>query len=45
MARVAKVDDLKQLAELAVQMWTNHSVEDLISELSQIFTNGESRFF
>lgn len=45
MVRAAGIDDLKQLADLAVQMWTKHSVEDLIREFSEIITNGESQFF
>lgn len=45
MVRAAEIDDLKQLAELAILMWTKHSVEDLIGEFSKIITNGESQFF
>lgn len=45
MIRQAGNNDLETLAELAVIMWKNHSVNELINEFSEIMTNGKSRFF
>lgn len=45
MIRAAGISDLKILAKLAVLMWSNHSVDDLENEFSEIIKNGESQFF
>ena len=36
---------METLANLAVQMWKNHTVKDLIKEFSQIMAKEGSRFF
>lgn len=41
----AENSDLEILAELAVLMWQNHSVNVRIEEFSEIMMNGESQFF
>lgn len=45
MIRKAEVNDLDVLAKLAVLMWSNHSIFELINEFSEIMTNGKSAFF
>ena len=45
MIKKADKNDLEILAKLAVKMWTNHSVNALIDEFSEIITNGKSQFF
>ena len=45
MVRAAKMEDLKQLANLAILLWPNHSAGDLEREFSEILAKGESRFF
>lgn len=45
MVRAANMEDLKQLASLAVLLWPNHSARDLEYEFSEILAKGESRFF
>ena len=45
MIKAAGISDLKILAKLAVLMWSNHSVDDLENEFSEIIKNGESQFF
>lgn len=45
MVKPAEVNDLDVLANLAVLLWQNHSVEDLFQEFSRILSNGESQFF
>lgn len=38
-------NDLETLAKLAVMMWQNHSIDELINEFSEIMANGKSQFF
>ena len=45
MIKKAGTGDLETLAELAVMMWQNHSINELINEFSEIMTNGRSQFF
>ena len=45
MIKKAGNNDLESLAELAVLMWQNHSITELINEFSEIIANGKSVFF
>lgn len=45
MIKRAGNNDLKTLATLAVEMWQDHSVNELIKEFSEIMMNGKSQFF
>lgn len=45
MIKKAGINDLETLAKLAVMMWRNHSVNELINEFSEIMTSGKSQFF
>lgn len=45
MIKKAGNNDLETLAKLAVMMWQNHSINELINEFSEIMTNGKSQFF
>lgn len=45
MIKKAGNKELEILAKLAVLMWQNHSVNELINEFSEIMTNGKSQFF
>ena len=45
MIKRAETNDLEILAKLAVMMWRNHSVNELINEFSEIMANGKSQFF
>lgn len=45
MIKRAETNDLEILAKLAVMMWQNHSVNELINEFSGIMANGKSQFF
>ena len=45
MVRVANIEDLTTLANLAVLMWTKHTVDDLKNEFSEIIKKRESQFF
>lgn len=45
MIKKAGINDLETLAKLAVMMWQNHSVNELINEFSEIMTNEKSQFF
>lgn len=42
--RVADIEDLHLLVNLAVQLWPEHSEAELACELSEIITHGESQF-
>jgi len=43
MIKRAETNDLEILAKLAVMMWQNHSVNELINEFSEIMANGKSK--
>lgn len=45
MIKRAETNDLETLAKLAVIMWKNHSVNELINEFSEIMANGKSHIF
>ncbi len=45
MIKKAGNTDLEILANLAVLMWKNNSVNKLINEFSEIMSNGRSQFF
>lgn len=45
MVREAGKQDLEALANLAVQMWDENSVSELVAEFSEIISNGKSQFF
>lgn len=45
MVREAGKQDLEILANLAVQMWDSHSVDELIAEFSEIISKGKAQFF
>lgn len=45
MIKKAGNSDLETLAKLAVMMWKNHSINELINEFSEIMINGKSQFF
>lgn len=44
MIKKAGNNDLETLAKLAVMMWKNHCINELINEFSEIMTNGKSKF-
>lgn len=45
MIKKAGNNDLETLAKLAILMWQNHSITELINEFSEIIENGKSVFF
>ena len=45
MVREAGKQDLDVLANLAVQMWEENSVSELIAEFSEMISKGKSQFF
>ena len=45
MVKKAGHEDLAILAKLAVLMWQNHSINELMDEFSEILDNGKSQFF
>ena len=45
MTRKAEKEDLEILANLAVLLWNNHSVDELMDEFSKIISKGKSQFF
>jgi len=45
MVRKAGKQDLEILANLAVQMWDSHSVDELITEFLEIISKGKAQFF
>jgi len=45
MVRKAGRNELEILANLAVLMWNNHSVQELFNEFSEIIMKGNSQFF
>lgn len=44
MVRKAENKDLEILASLAILIWNNHSVKELITEFSETISNGKSQF-
>lgn len=45
MIKKAEITDLKVVAELAVLMWSNHSVQELIDEFSGLTANKNTQYF
>ena len=45
MIKKAGNNDIEALAKLAILMWQNHSITELINEFSEIIENGKSVFF
>lgn len=45
MIKKAGTNDLETLATLAVRMWQEHSINELINDFSEIMTNGKSQFY
>ncbi|MCQ2514568.1 MAG: GNAT family N-acetyltransferase [Ruminococcus sp.] len=45
MIRTAGTNDIETLAKLAVMMWHNHSVNELINEFYEKMTSGKSQFY
>lgn len=45
MIKKAEMCDVERLAELAVLMWKNHTIQDLTDEFSRIMLKGNSQFF
>ncbi len=45
MFKKAKKEDAKVLADLAIQMWTDHILEDLTEEFRQIVMNDNAVCF
>lgn len=38
-------NELELLADLAVQLWNSHTVNELVNEFSEIISEGKSQFF
>ena len=45
MIKKARVDDLEEAANLAVLMWTDASVRDLIGEFTDMLSKGDAQIF
>lgn len=45
MIKKAEEKDIDIIANLAVLIWSNHSIEDLINEFSENFFKGKCQFF
>lgn len=45
MIKKAGNNELEALAKLAVMLWPNHSINELINEFSEIMANGKAQFF
>lgn len=45
MIRKAGIKNLEEIAKLAVQMWTDNTVQGLIDEFSDIILKGDAQFF
>ena len=45
MIKKAKIYDLELLAKLAILMWKNHTIQDLIDEFSENMLKGNTQFF
>ena len=41
----AELKDISTVAELAVQMWEDNTVEDLIQEFTELLSKGRTQFF
>lgn len=45
MIRRAGVENLEEIAKLAVLMWTGHTIQDLVDDFSEILSKGDAQFF
>ena len=45
MVKRARIEDAEALAGLAIQMWTDHDIEDLTEEFRRLVTNEEAVCF
>lgn len=45
MIKAAGNNELEALAKLAVMLWQNHSINELINEFSEMMANGKAQFF
>ncbi len=45
MIKRAGNNELEALAKLAVMLWQNHSINELINEFSEMMANGKAQFF
>ena len=45
MIRKAGVENLEEVAHLAILMWTENTVQDLIDEFTDIISKGDAQFF
>lgn len=45
MVRKAGIENLEELADMAVLMWTENTVQDLIDEFSDLVSKDDARFF
>ncbi len=45
MIKKAGNNELEALAKLAVMLWQNHSINELINEFSEMMANGKAQFF
>ena len=45
MIKKAEMENLEEIANLAIQMWTENTVSDLIEEFKDILSKGEAQFF
>ena len=45
MIKKAGIENLAEIANLAVLMWQKHTVQDLIEEFSDIILQGNAQFF
>ena len=45
MIRRARIEDAKALADLAIQMWTDHDLQDLTEEFRQLVMNEDAVCF
>lgn len=45
MIKKAGIENLEEIANLAILMWTETTVQDLIDEFTDIISKGDARFF
>lgn len=45
MIRKAGIEDLEEVANLAILLWTENTVQDLIDEFTDIISKGDAQFF
>lgn len=45
MVKKVEVCDIEKVANLAIILWPNHTVQDLIDEFSEIISKGDAQFF